>query len=79
MVHRTMLESQLAQLDEHVALGERHIARQREIIAELERGRHETKRAKELMATFLETQKMHVAIRDQLRCELAAASQSRRP
>lgn len=34
---RAVTEQRLAQAEEHVALGERHFSRQREMIAELER------------------------------------------
>ncbi|MCP1999848.1 hypothetical protein J2S34_002296 [Nitrobacter winogradskyi] len=37
MYERAMLERHLAQAEGHVALGERHITRQTEIVVELER------------------------------------------
>ena len=52
------------QAELHVTLGERHVARQREIIAELERNGHDVTQAKELLAVFLETQALYVGDRD---------------
>jgi hypothetical protein len=69
-----MLEEHLAQCERHVALGERHLSRQREIIAELDRGGHDSTKARELLVIFGETQAMHVAHRDRLRDELANAA-----
>ena len=40
----------LVQAERHVTLGEHHIARQREIIAKLERNGHDSTKAKELLA-----------------------------
>ena len=41
--------------------GERHIERQREILAELQADGHDTKEAQELLSLFLEVQELHVA------------------
>ncbi len=68
-----MLEEHLAQCERHVALGERHLSRQREIIAELDRGGHDSTKARELLVIFGETQAI-VAHRDRLRDELANAA-----
>jgi hypothetical protein len=69
-MNRAFLEQLLVQAEQHVALGERHIARQREIVAELERDGHDTTQAKELLAVFLATQATHVVGRDRLMEEL---------
>jgi hypothetical protein len=62
--------------EEHVAQGERHIARQREIIAELEHDGHDVAAAaaRDLLRQFEELQGLHIAHRDRLKDELAGAS-----
>ena len=67
---RATLEQMLVQAERHVTLGEHHIARQREIIAKLERNGHDSTKAKELLAVFLATQVSHVIGRDRLLKEL---------
>ncbi|AGS25756.1 hypothetical protein [Rhizobium etli] len=69
---RTMVEKHLQQAREHVATGELHLARQREILAELiDRGADVTE-AKRLLMNFEESQIMHVAHLDRLKAELLA-------
>jgi hypothetical protein len=74
MEDRAMIERHLALAEGHAIRGEGHIARQREIVAEMERDGHvdAAETARELLATFEETQKSHVEDRDRLRAELAA-------
>lgn len=48
--------------------------RQREIVAELERDGHDVSEARKLLVQFEELQAMHVADRDRLIDELAAAA-----
>jgi hypothetical protein len=67
---RAFLEQLLVQAEQHVSLGERHIARQREIVAKLERDGHDSTQAKELLAVFLATQAAHVAGPERLQEEL---------
>jgi len=45
----------------HVAIGERNIARQHEIVAWLERDGHNSEVAKWLLASFEELHNMHIA------------------
>jgi hypothetical protein len=62
----------LLQSENHVVRGERHIERQREIAASLEKtDRQEARRARDLLAQFEEMQVMHIVFRDRLRSELA--------
>jgi hypothetical protein len=68
---RATIEQHAKRADEHVAEGERHIRRQREIIAELERDGHNTEVARELLATLEVMQKSHLDIRDRLAKMLA--------
>ena len=58
----------------HVATGEQNVARQREIVATLERGGHNSLVAKSLLASFEELQNMHIAHRDRLEKALAEIS-----
>jgi Fe2+ or Zn2+ uptake regulation protein len=68
-MERDLLE-RLEQADRRVTLGERHVERQREIIAELERNGRDSTQARELLAVFLATQATHVSWRDRLLEEL---------
>jgi len=74
MEDRASIERFLARAEAHVVQGEKHVARQKEIIAGLERDGHEdaSRTARELLATFEMTQEAHVGDRDRLRAELAA-------
>ena len=65
-----MLQDHLAQAECHVAEGERNIARQREIVAQLECDGHDADQAARLLRSFEELQALHVADRDRLRKEL---------
>ena len=60
----------------HVAKGETLIARQREIVARLERGGHSSLEAKRLLASFEEIQNLHVAHLDRLDKALAQISRA---
>jgi hypothetical protein len=64
----------LAQARRQVAEAERHIAHQREIIAEKERDDHDTCRSKQLLDQFEQTYTMYVDERDRLEKELVEAS-----
>jgi PAS domain S-box-containing protein len=70
----TLLEYSMAR--RHVATGEQNVARQREIVARLERGGHNSLVAKSLLASFEELQNMHIAHRDRLEKALAEISKS---
>jgi Spy/CpxP family protein refolding chaperone len=67
---RKIIADRLAQAERHVAQGDGHIKKQRELIAQLEENRFDTARAKELLDTFISLQKAHIAERDTLRGEL---------
>jgi hypothetical protein len=68
---KQMLTEHLYQAERHVALGEHHIERQRQIIHDLERGGHDTTAAKACLTQFEEMQLLHIRGRDRLREELA--------
>lgn len=69
---KAMIRDHLAQAEEHVALGLTHIAKQHAIIAHLERDGIDATLARDLLATFEDMQKSHVADRDRLAKELWA-------
>ena len=71
---RTVLLNHLALAEQHVAQGERHLSRQREIIAETEAAGRDSALARELLHTFEATQATHMADRDRLLRELSQAS-----
>jgi hypothetical protein len=71
-VSRQALTRHLAQAEAAVALGRKHIARQNEIIAELEQVGHDAVTAKALLVVFEATQALHIADRDQIAAEIAA-------
>ena len=68
--HRALLADHLRVVDGHVALGLRHIAKQREIIEKLRLRRCCTDEAESLLELFKGTQASHIAHRDRLRIEL---------
>ena len=70
LMDRQMIVDHLAQAERHVALGAQHIARQREIIRELQGGGHNASEAKLLLAQFLDLQELHKADRSRLAEEL---------
>ena len=68
-----MILERLAKAHGHVVLGEKHIARQHEIISELERDGHDSLTARDLLDTLKSMQLEHVAHRDRLEKEILAA------
>lgn len=65
-----LIRNHLAEAERHVALSDRHIARQIEIIVELDRGGHSTVLALDLLHTFQVMRAAHVAHRELIRREL---------
>ena len=70
-MERGTLENDLSRAEAHVANGQKRIAQQHEIIAELDREGQDTAPAKDMLASFERTQAMHVANRDQIASRLA--------
>ena len=68
-----LIEDHLAMAERHVAEAKAHTARQREILAELKRDGHDTGLAEKLLHSFIAMEEAHIADRDRLRGELAAA------
>ena len=69
---RQMILDHLQLAERHVVEGERHLARQRDIVDTLEREGLDGKTARALLVQFEEMQTLHLADRDRLRAELAA-------
>jgi hypothetical protein len=67
---RAMLVEHLAHAARHVAVSERHVKRQRRIVAHLKREGRDVKEASDLLLQFEETQALHLAEWDRLRKEL---------
>ena len=70
-MNRQFAIGHLEQAERHVALGEQHLARQRQIVADLERDGHDTTTAVELLREFERSQAGHIEDRDHIRAELA--------
>jgi hypothetical protein len=70
-MERATLENDLSRAEAHVANGQKRIAQQHQIIAELDREGHDTAPAKDMLTTFERTQAMHVANRDRIAGKLA--------
>jgi hypothetical protein len=71
---RNMILDHLAIVRRHVAGGEQIVARQREIIARLERAGCDTSDATRLLLQFEEVQSLHVAHRERLEKKLSEVS-----
>jgi len=67
---RAVIVDHLSKAERHVAQGERHIVRQREIVFEIDARGGDSASARSLLRQFLRTQAMHVAGRDRVRAEL---------
>ena len=66
------LQQHLAQTKRHIARGEVHLARQRALIAKLDRAGHDTEEARAILDSLMETQVLHQQDREFL---LGLASQ----
>jgi hypothetical protein len=73
MDHASIL-ARLSVARRHIRTGDRNIARQRKVVAELERDGHVSLEAKRLLGRFEELQELHIADRDRLEAELAEIS-----
>jgi hypothetical protein len=70
-IDRKVLGRHLQQAERHVAVGQGHISRQRDCVAQLERDGHDAVEARGLLAQFEELQSMHIAHRTASRASLA--------
>jgi hypothetical protein len=62
---RETLARHLAQAEVRVAVGQKHLGRQKEIIAELDQAGHDAGTARALLVVFEATLVLHMADRDQ--------------
>jgi hypothetical protein len=69
-MNRAMLEDHLAATERQLAEAERHVAYQRELVAQMERDGYDTAQATRLLEQFEEVLAMHIADRDRVRKEL---------
>jgi hypothetical protein len=67
---RAVWEEHLAQTEWHIVEAEKRVARQREIVAELERDGRRATAARSRLAAFERLLAMHLSDREQLRREL---------
>lgn len=67
---RAVWQEHLAQTERHIVEAEKRVARQREIVAELERDGHRTTAARGRLAAFESLLAMYLADRQRLRREL---------
>lgn len=65
-----MQQRHLQETEAHIVLGEGHIAKQINIIAELERHQHDASRARLFLSVLEATQAAHVEHRDRILAEL---------
>jgi hypothetical protein len=72
---RALLEKALAAADQHVADGELHIIKQRECVVRLESRGADTSMAKDVLDTFEQSQRLHIADRDYILRALAALNE----
>ena len=66
-----MWEQHLAIAERHVIASQHHVARQRQIVFELERDGHGATTARALLAEFKTSLKLHVEDRDRLKADLS--------
>jgi hypothetical protein len=76
---RAALRQRLAETEEQIASGERHLNRQREIVAELERNGRPADHAKYLLAGFELLQAARRDVRNRLMNELGEIGGGRLP
>jgi len=69
---RRLLEEHLAMAERHVAEGEGHLLRQRQLVSDLRRGGHDTTESEKFLAQLEALQVMHLEHRDRLRLEWKA-------
>src|SRR5262245_52936872 len=74
---RSIIRQHLLQAERHVAQGALHLARQEALIAKLERGGHDLKAARTILATLRETQALHQQGRERLLQEARMATSAR--
>jgi hypothetical protein len=71
---RALWEKHLVQADEHVALAERNVEKQRRVLAELARDHHPTAMAARILAAYEDLLALHTSDRDRIKRDLEAES-----
>ena len=71
---KAMIQDHLEQARRHVADGDKHVARQRKLVAKLDRDGHDSREARRLLQQFEELQRLHIGDRDRLVKKLAENS-----
>lgn len=66
-----VIREHLAQAEAAVALGQKHVIRQTELIAELDRRGHDTMQARDTLRVFSESLVLHEEDRERLLAELS--------
>jgi hypothetical protein len=69
---RATLERRLANANKHIAEGARHVAQQKALVQGMERQGRDSSTSKQLLQTFEETLRLHMADRDKLLRDLDA-------
>ena len=72
-----MLRRHLELAREHVALGQKLVERQRQLVADLQHDGHPSEIARKMLAVFENVQKMHVENRDMILSEIADTERRR--
>ena len=74
---RHTLQEHLAKSESHVVIGKRNIARQRQIVADLEQDGHDATTARKILDAFEVLQRLHVQDRDRTAWELQHLARDR--
>jgi hypothetical protein len=69
-MNRDLLAKQLLRAEAFITRGDRRVARQRRIVARLERDGHDTTEARKVLMEFVLRRGLHIAERDRLSRQL---------
>jgi hypothetical protein len=78
-MHRDMLLRHLAEAQDHIEIGARNIAKQREIVAGLDAHGRDTEEAYEMLKNFVHVHAMALADRKRIKQELAESEKQAPP
>jgi hypothetical protein len=74
-MHRDVLLRHLAEAEEHIEVGARNIARQREIVADLDAHGRGTAEAYKMLKNFVQVHAIALADRERIKQELAESEE----
>ena len=74
LMDKALVRDHLEQARRHVADGDKHVARQRQLVAKLDRDGHDSSEARRLLEQFEELLRLHIQDRDRLIKELSEIS-----